>query len=281
MEVQPGGPEEPGWAPVLEALRAVPGTRWSVAVRDAGSGEVLVALDPDELLRTASVGKVFLLAEVARQLAAGRLDPAERLAWTEAEHVADSGVWYLMAQRDLAVADLAVLVGAFSDNLATNVLLRRVGVGAVRRMAQELGCVRSGLLDRVRLERGPADPPTLSVGTAAELSAVLGRLDRGEVLGPAVAGRVLRWLAANADLSMVAAAFDLDPLAHAEPDRGLTLVNKTGTISTARADVGLVAGPGGRLAYAVLASWSPEVDPRDAVLTAMRGLGEQLRRLVS
>ena len=250
--------------------------RWSVVVRDAGTGAVLAAAQPDQLQLTASIGKVFLLVEVAARLADGSLDPEEPLTWAAEEHVADSGVWYLMDRRTLGVRDLCVLVGAFSDNLATNVLLRRVGLSAVQARAVALGCTRSTLLDRIRLRRTPADPPTLSVGTAAELSAVLADLHRGAVVSAAVSAQVLAWLAANADLSMVAAAFDLDPLAHAEPDRGVTLVNKTGTISTARGDVGVVSGPDAALAYAVLATWPEHADPR-AVLAAMRAVGRQLR----
>ena len=115
-----------------------------------------------------------------------------------------------------------MLVGAFSDNLATNVLLRRVGLAAVQARAVALGCTRSTLLDRVRRRRTPADPPTLSVGTAAELSAVLAALHRGPSSRRRCRPRCCAWLAADADLSMVASAFGLDPLAHAEPDRGVT-----------------------------------------------------------
>lgn len=254
--------------------------RWSVVVRDVGDDAVLAAAQPDQLQLTASIGKLFLLVEVAVRLAEGALDPEEPLTWAEEEHVADSGIWYLMDRRTLGVRDLCVLVGAFSDNLATNVLLRRVGLTAVQARAVALGCTRSTLLDRVRRHRTPADPPTLSVGTAAELSAVLVALHRGVVVSPAVSAQVLAWLAAGADLSMVAAAFDLDPLAHAEPDRGVTLVNKTGTISTARGDVGVVSGPAATLAYAVLATWPEQADPRDAVLAAMRAVGQQLRSAV-
>ncbi|CAA9290679.1 MAG: Beta-lactamase related protein [uncultured Friedmanniella sp.] len=224
--------------PTLWMLPDLPAfARWSVAVRDAGSGAVLAADHPDQLQLTASIGKLFLLVEVAARLAEGALDPEEPLTWTAEEHVADSAVWYWMDRRALGVRDLCVLVGAFSDNLATNVLLRRVGLAAVQARAAALGCTRSTLLDRTRLRRTPADPPTLSVGTAAELSAVLADLHRGAVVSAAVSAQVLAWLAANADLSMVAAAFDLDPLAHAEPDRGVTLVNKTGTIATARGEI--------------------------------------------
>ena len=278
MSAVPPPPGAPGWD--LALLDAVPDVRWSVAVRDAASGRLLAERDPDQVLRTASVGKVFLLVEVARRFADGRLDPAEPLSWRPEEHVADSGVWYLMDATTLGVRDLCVLVGAFSDNLATNVLLRRVGVEAVRATAHELGCRHSALLDRVRLDRTPADPPTLSVGTAGELSEVLRRLGQGTAVSAAVSRQVLTWLGADADLSMVAAAFDLDPLAHAEPDRGITLVNKTGTIATARADVGVVTGPATSLTYAVLADWAGADDVRDPVLATMRELGRRLRRAV-
>ena len=194
----------------------------------------------------------------------------------------DSGVWQHLQAPSLPVADLASLVGATSDNLATNVLIRRVGIDAVSATSSSLGFMRSSLLDRVRDERGRGDPWTLSVGCAGELSDLMARLHRLDVVSAQVSARVLRWIAANADLSMVAAAFGLDPLAHAVGDRGVTLVNKTGTISTVRGDVGVVAGPAAAVAYAVLASWSADAvnDPRDRVLADMRAIGAEIRRHV-
>ena len=250
-------------------------------INDLATGTVLTQHDPTRRLKTASVGKVFLLIEVARQAEAGELDLNETVAWTDDERVEDSGLWYLLDQRTLSINDLCVLIGGFSDNLATNVLVRRVGLDAVTRTSRGLGCVDSALLDRIRTERGPDVPFTLSVGTAAELSDLLARLHHGAVINPSASATVLRWLAANADLSMVAAAFDLDPLAHAEPDRGITLINKTGTISTARIDVGVVTGPAGAVSYALLAGWGPDIDPRDAVLATMRTIGRVIRDWVS
>ncbi len=186
------------------------------------------------MLRTASIGKLFLLIEIARQAEAGELDLGEELPRTDEDLVADSGLWHLMARDTFTVEDLCWLIGGFSDNLATNVLVRRIGIEAVTATSTSLGFVRSALLDRVRDDRGLDDPWTLSAGNAEELSELMARLHRGDIVSPEVSARVLRWVAANADLSMVASAFGLDPLAHAEPDRGVTLINKTGTISTVR-----------------------------------------------
>lgn len=251
---------------------------WSVQVRDVASGRVLAEREPDRVLKTASVGKVFLLAEAARQMVAGDLDPAERLAWRDDELVADSGLWQLLSQRELALGDLCVLIGSVSDNLATNVLLRRVGLPAVTALTASLGVRDSALLDRVRDERTPDLPPTLSLGTAAEWCELMGRLARRELVSPEVSDLISGWLAANVDLGMVALPFQLDGLAHREPDRGFRLVNKTGAISTARADTGYVESQQGLICWFAGANWATGTDPRDEVMAALAAIGTAIRR---
>lgn len=256
---------------------------WSVCVRDANTGEVLAAHTPEILLKTASIGKIFLLAEAARALAAGELAADEPLTWRDDELIGDSGLWHRLSLRTLPAVDVCALVGAVSDNVGTNVLVRRLGLDPTRAMARRLGCAESHLVDRIRLERTPDTPPTTSLGRADELSAAMTTLHRcslglDDTLPAGIAAQTLAWLGANTDLSMVAAGFDLDPLGHDEFDRGIWLRNKTGTISTARIDVGVAHTPDGRaLAWMVGANWSEDVDPRDDVLAAMRALGADLR----
>ena len=128
---------------------------WSILVVVVGSGAKLAAQDEDRILWTASVGKLFLLVEIARRAAAGDLDLTERVRWRDDELVADSGLWYRLDQRELSVGDLCLLVGAVSDNLATNVLLRLVGVPAVAVTTRALGHRDSALLDGVRRPTRP------------------------------------------------------------------------------------------------------------------------------
>ncbi|MCW3491807.1 serine hydrolase [Microbacterium sp. SSM24] len=254
------------------------GLRWSACVRDAASGAVLASYEGDRVLPAASVGKMLLLVELARRFAAGdaaRDAPVRR----GTERVADSGLWQVMDAASLTASDAARLVGAVSDNLATNVLLDLVGLDAVARTAASLGLTHTVLLDRVRDERGPKHPPVLSRGSATELSALAASLHRGEAVDAGVSGEVVSWLALGADLSMVAGAFGLDPLAHRESDRGIVLWNKTGTDSGVRADVGVVTAGSDALAYAVLAQWQDGAAPatRDEVLAAMRAIGASVR----
>jgi beta-lactamase class A len=260
-----------------EALR---GTRWSVAVRDATSGATLVELDGHRLLRTASVAKVYVLVEVAVRLAAGELDPLLPVDRRSTAPVADSGLWHRFAGDVLPVVDVAALVGAVSDNLAANALVALLGLDTVRARAAQHAADGSTLHDLVRDVRGAADPPTLSEGSAADWVSLFAGLKRGTVESPRVSELVLGWLAAGADLSMVASAFGLDPLSHAcAPDRGIAVWNKTGTDAGLRADVGVVDVGSRTLAYAAICNWSPDADPdpRDAVLLAMRGIGAALR----
>lgn len=259
------------------------GVDWTVCVRDAATGEVLAAQSPERVLRTASIGKIFLLCEAARRFESGEMDPGGPVSWLDEELVADSGLWHRLSLRSLPAVDACSLIGAVSDNLATNVFVRVLGIDSIRAMARALGCEDSALLDRVRDSRGPSDPPTLSVGRADELSSVMVQLHRcaagaAGAVSPAVAARVLAWLGANTDLSMVSSAFCLDPLGHDEFDRDLWLVNKTGTVSTARVDVGLVRHVDGRaVAWAVGANWDADTDPRDEVLASMAGIGRAIR----
>jgi len=267
------------------AASAACGVRWSVLAVPLPAGEPLRSRDADLVLPSASTAKVLALLTAADDIEHGDLDPEEPLDRREVAPVHDSGVWQHLAVDRLVVDDVARLVGVTSDNLATNVLLGRLGgVGRVRARAVRFAVDEVALHDIVRDERAPADPPTLSTGSARGYTRLFTRLWTDDGIPPAVASRVRGWLAGGMDLSMVASAFGLDPLAHEASDRGFALVNKTGTDAGIRADAGVVSGPSGSVAYACLAEWTPAgmSDPRrDDVLAAMREFGHELRRAVA
>ena len=150
-------------------------------------------------------------------------------------------------------------------------------------MAGELGYENAELHDYIRDGRGPGLPWTPSFGTARELSDFMRRLGDRELVSEAVSDRVLDWLAAGADTSMLADAFSLDPLAHLEPEyQDILLRHKTGSTSVTRADIGIVSGPAGSVAYAVAANWKGRTeDLRVPVIDAIRAIGEQIRARVT
>ncbi len=270
---------ESGFA-ALAAL-AYAGAEISAHVVDLKSGAVLVAIDDRITLPTASVGKILLLIEVSARMTERDAAGFGIVEKHPTADVADSGIWRHLQAPALPVTDLAALVGALSDNLATNALIRQVGLDAVRARAESLGLARTALLDIVRDERGPDDAPHLSVGAASELTGLMTALSRGQVVDRATSERVLGWLAANADLSLVASGFGLDPLAHREVDHGLALVNKTGTDAGVRSDVGLLSGPRASVAYALTVRFADTSLPvRLTVHDAMRVFGLDLLEYV-
>lgn len=268
-------------AAVLDPLRRCGAARWSASV--AVDGKVVDEVDPALVLPTASIGKLFLLAAIAEGIAASTLDPAQPLVPRPELAVADSGVLQHLGGQQQRLDDLAVLVAVASDNLATNVLLDLVGVPAVAEVAARFGAAHCGLHDVVRDERRPdIHPPCLSSGNAGELRAVI---DQIAGLAPSAVGglaTVRAWLRLNTDLSMVAAAFGLDPLAHVDADLDLTLLNKTGTNSDVRADVGCLTGTR-HVSYAVVANLdgggARDAARRGEVLTAMRAIGDGVLQL--
>ena len=260
-------------------LELLPGVDWSVSIVDLGSGEVLASHDPDHLLSTASVGKVFALIELAEQLNSGALHAGQPLDRRTVTPVADSGLWQHLSTDVLPLADVAQLVGAVSDNLATNVLIDLLGIDAIRARAAQWAPGGSDLVDVVRGLRGSDDPPHLSLGCAHDHVTILSRLWAQRTEPGSVGAHVLHWLAPGTDLSMVASAWHQDPLSHAEEYTGPLVTNKTGTNLGVRADVGVVDSGGRATAYAVIANWTenPPGTGRDDVMRALRAIGDALR----
>lgn len=250
---------------------------WAISIRDHDDRERALT-HPDAVMRTASVGKLLLLIEASRQMSSGALDEADVLRRRSRHRVADSGLWQHLDVDHLTARDLSVLIAAVSDNLATNVLLDHLGLPTLTDLSASLGLRHTALLDRVRDQRGPDDPATLSVGSASELSLLVSRLARGALISTEVSNRVCRWLSMGVDLSMVAAPFGLDPLAHSPSDRNLFVFNKTGSDPGVVADVGTVVSGRRSLSYAVVANWDPAAaDRRRTALAVMTAIGAALQ----
>jgi beta-lactamase class A len=250
---------------------------WSICLRDVAGREV-AGHNADRSMNAASIGKLLLLVEVARQCADGGLTGTTVLGRDPELCVADSGIWQHLHVEELAVHDLCVLVASVSDNSATNALLKHVGLQRIHDLADSLGLEHTALLDYVRDQRGPDNPETLSTGSASELSLVMSQLSRNELVSPTVSKQVNAWLAMSVDLSMVASVFGLDPLSHAPSDRNFIIRNKTGADPGVRADVGTIGRNAVWLNYAVIANWNAsDPDLRDNALSGMRAIGTILR----
>lgn len=257
------------------------GVKVSARIDDLDTGQNLLSVDDYIVMPTASVGKVLLLIDVAAHLQDTSFPALEVLERTSQDVVAEAGLWQHLQVPALPISDVAALVAATSDTVATNVLVRAVGLDSVRRRTEAIGLKRTAMLDRVRAQRGPDDAPHVSLGSMKELSWLFGALVRGEVVDVATSRRVTDWLRGNMDLSLVASAFGMDPLARRDGRHGLDLVNKTGADNNIRVESGALRGPRAGISYAVAANFADsELRSRLAVVDALRTVGEDLLEYV-
>ncbi|MCA1219210.1 serine hydrolase [Streptomyces sp. 8L] len=226
----------------------------------------------DEVLPLASVGKLLLLAEIARGLTGGDLRADEPVELLDEDYCGGSGLLTGLSARRWTLSDLALLTASVSDNTATNALIRRVGLERVNDTAAGLGLTATRLLDRIREPRLPEHPSTFAVGTAAELAALAGRIAGDERW----ARLLLGWMAGCCDRAMVPALIPHDPeddSIREVPSASLWVANKTGVDAGVRCDVGVVRG-GRQVCYAVLANCAP--GDEFTMTRAMREVGARI-----
>ena len=231
----------------------------------------------DELLPLASVGKLLLLASVAKGFAAGSLDPDERWPYSTRTTARAPACSSSSRRAEWPFLDLARLTAAVSDNTATNALLRRVGLDRVCADAAALGLQpdpHARLASASPASQAPADLRRRHAPRAGLLAAAVAE-DRN--WGPLM----LEWLAGCLDRSMVPAAIPHDPedsTVREVPVADLWVANKTGTDVGTRCDVGIVRGAR-QICYAVLTSCA--AGREFEMMLGMREIGALVGRLAA
>ncbi|WP_336205399.1 serine hydrolase [Nonomuraea sp. LPB2021202275-12-8] len=238
------------------------GARGFVHARDV-DGDAELGLDPDEPVVLASVFKIAVVLEYARQAAAGELERTERLTVTAADKDGGIGTSGCADDVSLTLRDLAHFTMTMSDNAATDVLLRRVGLDRVHATLAGLGLRRTRLIGgcaelfaQVTAELGTTeldgmppelieplavrDPERTTSGTPREITTLLARIWRDEA-GPAEACAEVR--------AIMGEQIWPHRLASGFPDE-VRVSGKTGTLWGVRNEAGVVEYPDGRR-YAV------------------------------
>ncbi|TDC43074.1 serine hydrolase [Micromonospora sp. KC213] len=239
---------------------------------DAAEGRE-VAVEADRQTVIASVFKILLVLEFARQAAAGQLDPTERVVVTAADRLGGWGVAGCADDVEMSLRDLAFFTMSVSDNTAAELLLRRVGADVLPMLAAELELPRTRILgsprqlvelmladvgarteadfarifptltaDRIRAMR-VFDPEQTTSSTARELTRLLSLIWRDQA-GPAAACATVRELMSR-QLFWTRLASGFPP--------GVRVASKTGTLPGLHLDAGVAEYPdGSRYAMAVL-----------------------------
>lgn len=140
------------------------------------TAQTLVSINPNLLFRSASLIKVPIMVEVARQVAEGKLAWYERREVAQAEGVGGSGILRAFS-RELrpTIEDLTYLMIAISDNTASNVLLKRVGIEAVNTTMRRLGLRRSRI-ERLFMDYGAREAGLENRTTAGDMATLFAEI---------------------------------------------------------------------------------------------------------
>ena len=173
----------------LPALQALPG-EISVYAKDLETGETC-AFQPDLPLVAASVIKLPILVEAFRREKAGELSMDEVFTIRPEMKVPSCGaLTYLHDGLQVTLLDLCVLMIILSDNTATNMLIKRLGIEEVNAAMRSLG------LEKTTLRRRLFDSEASRRGiqnhiTAGEMGMLLELLYRGKCVSEKADAKML------------------------------------------------------------------------------------------
>ncbi len=193
---------------------------------------------------SASTIKIVILAALAQAIDSGRISLDDRTAAGSDTRVGGSGVLnWLSTDLELTLRDHAWLMIAISDNTASNVLIDAIGLPAISDCQASLGLDATSL-NRRFIGRLPNPGQPENLATASDLVQVL----RAIWLDTAASPASCAWMR-----SLLAEQKYLDRLPRHLPE-SLTYAGKTGSLTGYAHDCGVLSGPGGTLAIAVLTS---------------------------
>lgn len=231
----------PGDEARLAELLSPPAGVVALAARHVESGRTWRHLER-RALPSASLIKLPILAAFWQAAEAGRLDPAERVTVPAEARAEGTGVLKALDPGlQPTWRDLATLMITVSDNVATNLVIDRLGMDAIQAWIDA-----AGLAD-TRLERRMMDRTAMSAGranwtSAADMEAILAAIARGACVSARASAEMRRALEAQQIH---------DRLPRRLPE-GVRAANKTGNYADVIHDAGLVTGPHGTLVVAVL-----------------------------
>jgi len=282
-----GGP-----APIRERLegvvRAFPGTL-GIAVRNLDTGESF-AINGDKRFPTASLIKVAVMVETYHQIAESKFRAETAVTLAESDKAGDEPVVLnqLHPGISLTVSDLLALMIAFSDNTATNLLVRRVGAANVDRRMAAYGLPNTKIF-RPTFRDGHADvfPEEekefgLGMTTPNEMARLMELIAQGKIVSRAACDEMLALMEKQQDRAMIPRSlpFDSDKLVVANKTGWdeEKLPGPSGVKGDVRSDAAYVKSPKARYVIAICArnirDKSPTVD-NQALVT-----GAKMSRLV-
>lgn len=238
----------------LAAIASRFGGKVTFAVVDVKTGE-RYGLAADQPVATASVIKLPVTVEAFFQMQEGKLRWSQPLEETGFDRVRGSGILQdLHQQIGLTLGDAITLMVDLSDNTASNIVIRTVGIDSVNARMRTLGLRHTALNGYVFHEKDATNEDAkkfgLGVTTADDMLHLLTLIKQHEILTPAACDQMLTILGKQRDNDAFPRYTSNLP--------GVTWEHKTGALDAVRNDVGIAETPAGPVVMAGFAYDSPD-----------------------
>ena len=213
------------------------------------------SLGGDEPVRTASTIKVAVMVEAFARVAEGRAKWTDELVLDKSVRYGGSGVLNELTDGlRLPLRDAVTLMMELSDNTATNMVLGYLSTDAVNKRMQSLGLAETRVMRRVGggLDSEEGKRPEnkrfgLGRTSPREMVTLLEKLERGEVVSPAVSKEMIELMKREQGTNGIWRNLWRVPKA-----------TKSGALDALRSNVGVIYHPRGRIALAVTCDDMPE-----------------------
>jgi len=226
----------------------------SYAIIDLTTGDRFVRY-PDLVLPTASTIKLAVLYELWRQAEEGARTLDTMLPLDRRLAVGGGPGLFYLGTPALSLRDYATMMVMLSDNTATNVLIRTLGMDAINARMRGLGLANTRLR-RLMLDLEAARRGEENVSTAAELTRLLEAFYKGDGLKPASRDEAIAVLKVDKGAPT--------PIQRGVPD-GVEVACKPGELEGVRVDAGIVFAKNRPYIFSMMTSYL-ENDERGAAM---------------
>lgn len=244
---------------VKKALERFPG-KVSVFVE---TGSSRIEVNGGASMKAASTIKVPILLEAYRQIDQDVIKPYDLVKLSPEDFTAGSGVlFHLTSVKELSVEDLLTLMIIVSDNTASNVAMRNVGMDNINALMKRIGC-RQTVLEREFMDFDAALEGAENYTSAADLVTMLKAVDTGALLSPDSRERVLHILKNQQLLANLHGRID--------EDDEVTVASKSGGLPGVVNDAGIFEYRGNKVYAAVLLEQSPDNHTGQEIIAEIGG----------
>ena len=226
----------------------------SLFAKNLDTGETY-ALNADDRVRTASTIKIAVMIEAFARVDKGDLKWTDELVLTKEKKVSGSGILGELSDGlRLTLRDAVNLMMILSDNTATNLVLDVLTTDAVNARMESLGFKNIKIMRKIGSggeSVAGKDPENkkfgLGMATPREMVLVMEKLDRGEIVSPAVSKEMIELMKREQGRNAVGRSLWNVPMA-----------SKYGALDRLRSSIAILYTKKGKIAMAISCDEMPE-----------------------